>query len=214
MKRWCAIGFITTYLMILFYGLIAGTLHYKHRDHMGMYFIVWDMFCGWDCYESRRHLVAEGESGQFYDCTPPWSQLNPYLEGPRHHYDIWGHYNGRVAENTLRHTDHEPIRQIIMVEEMWNKKYNMPEYVWSKKFDDPKQKNSYYYVRAIFDAKGSMTRQHYDWPSHLAYRALMNNPRLKEDIARSRPFMESALGTSKIQPAAYIVPPNSSSSSF
>ncbi len=202
MKRCLSRSFIVGYLLLLGYGFVSHTFQYKHNDHLGMYFIVWDMFCGWDAFEMRKHLIAEGESGQYYDLSAPWKEFNPYLEAERRHFDSWGFFSGYLGANTLKQTDHEPIVRMYLVEEHWSKKYNLPDPLWSKRFDEPKQKRSYYYMRCEFDEQGTLSGMHYSWPNQLAYRALMNNPRLKEDVAKSQPYMD-ATKFFGIQPVAH-----------
>ena len=66
MRRWMACGVIGTYLLVLVFGLFSHALGYKSTEHVGMYFLVWDMYCGWCGYEVRHHVIAQGESGQYY----------------------------------------------------------------------------------------------------------------------------------------------------
>ncbi len=70
MRRGIVIGFIVCYLLVLGFGIFSHALGYKSTDHVGMYYLIWDMYCGWSGYEYRQHLVAQGVSGQQYELTP------------------------------------------------------------------------------------------------------------------------------------------------
>ena len=61
MKRYLTHAMIVAYLGALAFGLFAHTFKFKNYAHPGMYFIVWDMFCGWSGYDVRNHMIAEGE---------------------------------------------------------------------------------------------------------------------------------------------------------
>lgn len=191
MRRWMTHFFIVGYLGLLSYGLLVHALKINPYGLMTNYFVVWDMYCGWSPYEKRAHLIAQGESGQYYDVSPPWQELKPFGSADRHDYDNWGFYAGKVAANTLRQTTHEPIREIILVEQHWSKKYNLPENLWNKKFDEPKQVRDYYYIRAIFDPEGKSLKQHFDWKTNLTFHSIMSNPTLRSTVARSQPYLGS-----------------------
>ena len=73
MKRWLATTFIAAYLFILSGGLACHAMGFAVTSHPLMYFIVWDMFCGWCAYTTQTHVIAEGESMKFYELAPgPW----------------------------------------------------------------------------------------------------------------------------------------------
>ena len=104
MKRIAATGFIVGYLALLVYGTGSHILNYRTHDRPGIYFIVWDMYCGWDAYETRRHLVAEGVSGQCYNLAPaPWGEFAPFGSASRGDLDYMGNYSGAIARNVLQH---------------------------------------------------------------------------------------------------------------
>ena len=67
MKRVFAVAFIICYVAGLTVGNLAHVLRHGVSPHPLMYFVVWDMFCGWSAFDSRVHIVAEGESGKYYD---------------------------------------------------------------------------------------------------------------------------------------------------
>ncbi|MCA8999244.1 MAG: hypothetical protein KDA80_19785 [Planctomycetaceae bacterium] len=191
MKRRLINLFIAGYLGLLGYGLFTHFVGYKTYSHLGMYFLVWDMFCGWDTFENRHHLIAEGESGQYYDVSPPWPELRPFGADRRFHYDHSAVYCGRIAANVLRQTEHEPIVRVLAVDEVWSKKYNLPDSLWERRYEEPREKRSYYYIRGIYETNGAVAQRHLDWTNHLSYQALIDNPRLREDISRSRPYLTS-----------------------
>lgn len=210
MKRWLTHGFIGTYLAILMYGVVCHTINYKPHEHLGMYFIVWDMYCGWDAYETRRHLVAEGLSGNYYELSPaPWGNFIPFGSAARHDYDGQAQYSGRIATNVLKHTDHEPITRVFLIDESWPRKYNLPEHLWKQRYDEPQDKYSYNYLRAEYTPEGECAQLHYPWKTHLTSRALMANPRLMEEVARTQPFMATSsrpAGQSMVTPVSYLQP--------
>ena len=68
MKRLATVLFILAYIGSLGWGIVAHAVKYKASSHPAMYFVVWDMFCGWSAYANRTQIIAEGESGRYYDC--------------------------------------------------------------------------------------------------------------------------------------------------
>ncbi|WP_437206359.1 hypothetical protein [Planctomicrobium sp. SH664] len=210
MKRWGTHLLIAGYLSAIGWGIFAHAIGFKENAHLGMYFIVWDMFCGWESFEMRRHLVAEGMSGQYYDAAPPWGEFIPYGADRRHHYDVNAAYAGRFAAHTLAHTEHEPITRVFLVEEAWSKKYNMPDAVWKRRFDEPRHPRSYYYLRGVYEPDGECTGRNISWAALLAHRSIINNPRLREDVARGQSYVNtqsfSARGFNSVEPVNYSVP--------
>ena len=88
MKRWLAHLGIGAYLLALATGFVTHAFDFGTDCHPIMYFLVWDMFCGWSGYEGRMQLIGEGESGKFYELAPgPWGEFHPYGFIDRHHYD-------------------------------------------------------------------------------------------------------------------------------
>ncbi|MCA9052688.1 MAG: hypothetical protein KDA75_02575 [Planctomycetaceae bacterium] len=206
MKRWATHLFIASYLGLLGFGLSSHALTFLKSAHVGMYFIVWDMYCGWDAHETRRHLVAERLSGNYYELTPaPWGEFVPYGSAYRRDYDYQGQYSGRIITNVLSHTEHEPITRVYMVDEIWSRKYNLPESLWKQRYDEPYDKYSYNYLRAVYLPSGEQLQLHYDWKQHLASRALLANPRLMEEVSRAQPYLAGpAKESSPIRPVSYL----------
>ncbi len=189
MRRVMACGFIGTYLLMLGVGLFSHALGYKSTAHVGMYFLVWDMYCGWCGYEIRHHVIAQGESGQYYEVTPPpWGEFVPFGSANRHDYDGSASFTGAIAAHVLDHTDHEPISEVILVEEAWSKKYNMPDALYESRYEEPREQRSYFRPRLLLSADGTIRERYLDWTGWLSHQALADNPRLQRDIA-NRPFL-------------------------
>lgn len=189
MRRWLTHAFIAAYVGALSWGIVSHMLKFGNFAHPAMYYFVWDMFCGWQAYESRYHIVGEGESGTLYELAPgPWGKFCPYGDLARHHYDTLGHLFHNMAMNTLRHTDHEPMRRIIVVEECWPKKLNLPDELWALRIDEPKDPQSYFWLRAAYAPDGTVMHQAPDYVAWVYGLAVINNPRLLADARRSRPF--------------------------
>ena len=189
MKRLAAIVFICAYLGALTWGTVAHAIKYKVGSHPAMYFVVWDMFCGWSAYSNRLQVIAEGESGKFYEVSPPpWGELNPFGHIERRHYDISDLLMTRMIANNLKHTSHEPISNVYVVEELWPKKFNLPDHVWEANFNEPKDMQKYYNIRGMFAADGTKTRCLRPWLQVQLVRSISNNPRLRKQAANSQPF--------------------------
>ncbi|MFN0055472.1 MAG: hypothetical protein ACKV0T_25275 [Planctomycetales bacterium] len=187
MKRILSIGFIVAYLAALNYGNVCHMLGFRTGAHPMMYFIVWDMFCGWAAYDSRTHIIAEGESGKFYELTPaPWEELQPWGYLGRQHYDAFNNHSGKLGLNTLRHTQHEPIVRMFTIEETWAKKYNIPDNLWQARYDEPKSPQKYYRLRSVFLPDGTVVQSQGTWLQYQSELMLADNPRLKKDVQRNR----------------------------
>ncbi len=190
MRCWISQLFIATYLGSLFLGLAMHAMRFKHDAHPVMYFYVWDMFCGWAAFESRTHLIGEGESGAYYRLSPgPWGDFKPYGDLTRNHYDYHGNALVGMALNALKHTDHEPMRRILFVEESWPKKYNLPDSLWAAMFSEEKDPMSYFWVRGTYSPEGERLDNRMTFLNQLYSDAVMNNPRLQADSTRGRPVM-------------------------
>lgn len=163
-------------------GVVAHAVQYHEHSHPLTYFVIWDMFCGWTAWEQRSHVLAEGESGQFYEVAPgPWGSFSAYSENvSRQHYDPFAEHMLRQAQNTLAKTSHEPIRRILVVEESWAKKYNLPDHLAAKLTPVPTEKKSYIHVRDVFLPDGTPLEQRGAWLSMQSRAALLDNPRLEQ----------------------------------
>ncbi len=189
MKRLLAKLAIGSYLTALALGIGCHAMNFGLSSHPVVYYFVWDMFCGWSAHELRYHLVAEGESGDYYRLSPaPWNTFAPYGDLERSQYDVVGNAYASIALNTLRHTDHEPILRFFVIEEAWPKKYNLSDELWAARFDEPKDSHSYFWVKTTYAADGTVTRANRDFISNLSAMAVADNPRLKADTLRGKPF--------------------------
>ena len=190
MKRWLIHLTIVAYLGAMGFGVCAHAVNFATGAHPVMYFLVWDMFCGWAAYETRLHIIGEGASGKYYELAPgPWGELRPFGKIGRRHYDSYAIFSNRFAQNCLKNTEHEPMGRIFVVEEHWPKKYNFPDHVWDIRFDEPKDKHSYYHVRHVYSADGVPTYAANSWLSWQGAMTISNNPRLLAESRRGRPFI-------------------------
>lgn len=189
MKRMLSVGFIVAYLGALNYGILCHMMGFGTAAHPLMYFIVWDMFCGWSAYDSRAHIIGEGESEKYYDLgNPPWGVFQPWSNLGRQHYDVLNNHTGRIGFNTLRHTQHEPITRVFVIEECWAKKYNIPDSAWQARYDGPREVNKYYRVRSIILPDGTVSESVGPWLGYQSAQMLADNPRLQAQANRSRPM--------------------------
>jgi hypothetical protein len=189
MKKWIASLFICTYLGSLSWGIMSHTIGYGTGSHPAMYYVVWDMFCGWSSYSSRMIIIGEGESGKYYELSPgPWGDFQPFGPTGRQHYDGDGSHAPKLALNVLRHTQHEPITRIFVVEQMWAKKFNLPDHLWSQRFDEPKNVYKYHHVRHVFTPDGRVVQSFPSWFNQQYAFAVANNPRLQKEQTRGKPF--------------------------
>jgi len=191
MRRLIACAVIGTYLSMLAFGLFSHALGYKSTDHVGMYFLIWDMYCGWCGHEVRHHIIAEGESGQYYEVTPPpWGEFVPFGSAERHNYDGSASFTGTIAAHILEHTDHEPIAQLLLVEEAWSKKYNLPDSIYLSRYEEPKEKRTYFRPRLLMSPDGTIRERNLDWTGWLSNQAVVDNPRLQKNML-GQPFLMS-----------------------
>ena len=165
--------FIGGYLLTMGGGVAAHALGFGEASHPLMYYVVWDMFCGWSAHSTRTHVLAEGASGTWYDAsTGPWDGFRPYGELPRVHYDTNGVHAPRLALNVLRQTDHEPIRRLVVVEECWPKKFNLPADLWDRRYGVAKDPRSYFAVRHVISGDGRLAVSKPAWQDAEAGRLL------------------------------------------
>tara|TARA_R110002072_G_scaffold302710_2_gene487582 strand:+ start:76581 stop:76910 length:330 start_codon:yes stop_codon:yes gene_type:complete len=85
----------------------------------------------------------------------------------------------RQAQNSLARTSHEPILRILVVEESWAKKYNLPDHLVGKLTPTPTDKQSYIHIRDIFPPDGTSVEYRGAWLARQARAALLDNPRLE-----------------------------------
>jgi len=206
MKRWLAHLTIVLYLGSLATGIFCHAVNLGLSSHPVMYFLVWDMFCGWSTWSNRLELVGQGESGAYYDLgSPPWGDFYPFGELPRRHYDATGNFTPRMALNCLRHTEHEPMARIFVVEVWWPKMYNLPDHLWDRRFGRPKDMQKYYQIRHIFTPDGVLLQTNPGWLNQQHAIAMGNNPRLQADVRRMSPFL--AVGPERVPKGTYYTGP-------
>ena len=134
-----------------------------------------------------RPKFGEGESGTYYQLAPgPWKQFMPYGDLARTHYDVLGNSHRKMALNALARTDHEPIHRVIMIEEVWPKKFNMSDRSWANRFDEPKEPVSYFWQRAEMTNDGRIISVVPDYLTYLQTANVADNPRLRNDLHRGR----------------------------
>jgi len=184
--------------IVAFLGTFSGgtIAHAVGLDgvHSAMYFVVWDMFCGWGAYSQRFNFVGEGASGRYYEVAPaPWGEIVPYGSASRRHYDHYAKLAPHLIRNTLRHTEHEPITRVYLIEEFWPKQFNLPGDLWHELHETPKDRKSYYHLRGIYAHDGTVISRYPDWASTEAQRVVSENPRLHTRIRSSSPFYSISL---------------------
>ena len=106
----------------------------------------------------------------------------------RAQYDILGNGLHKIALHTLKTTDHEPILRIVVAEEVWPKKFNLPDPLWNMRFDEPKDPKSYFWVRTTMDGDGKILSHRPNYLAYLYTKTIANNPRLQADTQRGKPF--------------------------
>ncbi|MFH5803535.1 hypothetical protein [Alienimonas sp. DA493] len=205
LSRWAAGLFIGGYLSVLGAGVAAHALEFNQGAHPLMYYIVWDMFCGWSAQSYRTHVIAEGESGTWYEVgTGPWEEsrpFRPYGDLARIHYDVNATHSARAALNVLRHTSHEPIVRIALVEEVWAKKFNLPEPHWSERWNVPKDPASYYAVRHVLSADGQLLGSRPGWATEVVQRHVQDREKIRRLSARAAPMLAGSGRTTHAGPA-------------
>jgi hypothetical protein len=183
MKRWRTHLLIVTYLSVLFSGVALHALKYREHDHPLMYYIVWDMFCGWSAWETRLHIVAEGESGAIYSLAPgPWGEYHPFSNINRHHYDSYVEHARRLAMHTLQHSRHEPIQQIVVYEEAWQKKFNLPPELQQTLNPPPGTPQTIVVKRDTYGANGEVIQRGQSFYERMTEQYVTENERLQRQM--------------------------------
>jgi hypothetical protein len=179
---------ICSYLSALTWGVCAHVMKAGLQGNTLSYFVVWDMFCGWQAFDNRTPIIAEGASGQFYDLRAPWGEFTPFGNVPRIHYDVTNHLAAKHVRNVLTHTTHEPIDHVYVIQEIWPKQFNMPDRLWEQFFEEPKDVVKYYNLRAVLNSQGATLRSWPDWYEKQTLLSIADNPRLKRASQQAQPF--------------------------
>jgi hypothetical protein len=185
-RNWAACLFITCYLGSLSWGIVAHSMKIGLCGNPLNYLVVWDMFCGWQAYDDRTHVIAEGQSGQYYELSEPWGDFRPFGHVPRIHYDVTNQLLPRHITNILEHTTHEQIDRVYVAQEIWPKQYNLPARLWSQYYVEPPDRISYYHLRAVLTDKGQLVTAYPDWFTEQALNSIADNPRLRHEMNQAR----------------------------
>lgn len=189
MRRWCIGLFIGTYLSALGLGIVSHALSVGTGSHPIMYFLVWDMYCGWGAYDYKYRAIAEGVSGTFYDVEPaPWGTFKPFNTRDRYQYSMSTGWMAKAAAHTVSLTEHEPIARMFVVEENWAKQFNLPDYVWKARYNIPKQPHNYTKIRVEMDGTGEIVNHYPSWVEVQGQMMVSDNPRIMQDVRNSRSF--------------------------
>lgn len=182
MRRGIISLFIVGYLGALLAGLGSHLLQYGRFSHPAMYFVVWDMFESWGPFEPRTHIMGQGISGEYYELSPgPWGGLHPHGSIDRQHFDSAGLYTMSLANCTLRHTEHEPMARIFLVEECWSRRFNLSDELQTRLVGRADEPTSYFHLKQMWDADGTMLAANASWFTQLQHHDVMLNPRLHRE---------------------------------
>ena len=187
-RRWISGAFITCYLLALCWGIGAHALKVGLLGNSFSYFFVWDMFCGWQAYDSRTHVIAEDADGNYYNVREPWGAFTPFGNVDRINYDVSNHLISRHIKHVLDHSDHPPLDRVYVVQEVWPKQFNAPDHLWSRFFHEPKEKVSYFNLRAISSQDGRAIESYPDWFNTQTLQAISDNPRLRQQAQQATPY--------------------------
>ena len=192
MKRWLTDLATGAYLAALLTGLASVLVRVEFGPRLLMYFLTFNMFCGWSGYEARMEIVGEGASGAFYELEPgPWGEFHPYGPMGRRHYDQEFEYGKYFVKNCLKHTVHEPIIRVYVVEVEYPKRLNLPDDQYLAYYNKPKVDQKYYHTRFILEPDGEIIAQQPVWLRYQDEICLEDNPRLLADSQRQKPFIVS-----------------------
>jgi len=188
LRRWGAGLLIGSYLLLLSWGIVGHALKIPSAGNTLGYFVVWDMFCGWQAFDNRTHFIAEDSAGNYYRVREPWGAFQPFGHVDRVNYDVSNNLAPRHIRNVLAHTDHPPIDRVYVVQEIWPKQFNVPDRLWSSYFHEPKDQQSYFNLRAICAADGTLIESNPDWYVAQGLKSIADNPRLRTQAQGASPF--------------------------
>ena len=178
--------FIACYLSLLSAGIVGHAMKIGLAGNTLSYFFVWDMFCGWQAYDQRTHLIAETDDGRFLEVREPWGEFCPYGNLGRFQYDFASYLAPKHIQHVLAHTEHAPISCVFLVQESWPKQYNLPDSLWKQNFESPPDKLSYFHLRGIYSEQGHLLRRYPDWFEQQRVSSIADNPRLKREAHQAR----------------------------
>lgn len=205
LRRWASTVFIAGYLLSFAWGVAAHALKLGLVGNTISYYFVWDMFCGWSAYDNRTHIVAEDNEGHFYRVREPWGAFTPYSDVDRVNYDVSNNLTPRHIKHVLAHSKHPQIDRVYVVEEIWGKQYNVPDKLWSYYFLEPKEKTSYFNLRAIVNSRGSLIESYPSWFAVQTLQAIADNPRLQRESQQATPYYNTFFNPAmqKVQGATF-----------
>lgn len=189
MRRWIVGSFIVAYLSALGFGLGCQTLRMGTTMHPAMYFIVWDMYCGWAAYNHGYRAIAEGVSGTYYDLNPPpWGAFRPFDTLDRFQSIMPTNSQAKMAAHFAAHSKHEPLSRLFVIEESWAKQFDLPEYIWKAHNAIPRTPHRYAKLAIELAGDGSVTQFHTPWLETQMQMMIADNPRLQHEVRNSKPF--------------------------
>ena len=187
-RKWAISALIMSYLGFLSWGIVGHALKIPAAGNALGYFVVWDMFCGWQAYDNRLHLIAEDSQGQYYRIREPWGAFHPFGEEDRVDYDVSNFLAPRHIRHVLKHSGHPPIDRVYVVQEIWGKQYNIPDEIWAKYYAEPKDKVSCFSLRAICTPEGTPIESNPDWFMAQELKSIADNPRLQQQAQSAMPY--------------------------
>ncbi len=187
-RRWASGIFITCYLLALGWGVAAHALKVGLVGNTLSYFFVWDMFCGWQAYDTRTQVIGEDSDGNYYAVEEPWGAFTPFGHVARINYDVSNQLVPKHIKNVLDHSSHSGIDRVYVVQEVWPKQFNVPDHLWSRYFHEPKDQVSYFNLRAVCDSQGARLETYPDWFDTQTLQAIADNPRLQRAAQMATPY--------------------------
>ena len=201
-SRTISTTFIAAYIGCLCFGILAHVMKVGLNGRTLSYFVVWDMFCGWEAYDNRTHIVAEDIHGQYFEVKPPWGEFTPFGHVPRVHYDVSNSLVPRHIKNVLSHTSHPEIDRVYVIQEIWPKQFNIPDHLWSQYFEESRDRMSYYNLRAVCTESGTVLNSYPDWFVAQTLKSVADNPRLQLAAKRAQPYYNTFVNPSRTAAAA------------
>jgi hypothetical protein len=193
MKRYFLNAGICVYLAAVTFGFLCVASQVRFFS-VPMYFLTFDMYAGWSGYDAKMQVIGEGESGRFYRLSPgPWGEFDPYSSRlSRQCYDQMFEYGNILMRPALKHTQHEPILRVFVVEQEYPKKFNLPDSFYEAYYQKPKPQRIYSHTRMVLAPTGEMLTQQPCWLRYQDNLSVVDNPRLFNNASRDRPFVWSA----------------------
>lgn len=189
MRRWFVGCFIAAYVSALGFGITCHAVRMGVFIHPAMYFIVWDMYCGWSAYNHRHRVVAEGVSGTYYDLNPaPWGSFRPYDRLDRLQYMLDLDKQAKVAVQVANHTRHEPFSRMFIIEESWAKQFDLPDYIWKAHNAIRRSPHTYTKIAVEMSGNGEIMNIFPNWLETQGRQMVTDNPRLQQEIRGSKSF--------------------------